>query len=46
MLNGRLRKKADNSNGRQCTVNGSGQREMLAEMSADGGKSRTRFDGG
>ena len=33
-LNGRLRKKADNSNGRQCTVNGSTQRQMSAEMLA------------
>ena len=44
-LNGRLRKKADNSNGRQCTVNGSTQRQMsaemlAAEMSGDGGESR------
>ena len=49
-MNGRLRKKADNSNGRQCTVNGSTQRQMsaemlaaemlAAEMSGDGGESR------
>jgi len=37
---------AENSNGRQCTVTGSGRRQMSAEMSADGGESRTRFDGG